>query len=704
MKLTTKESNEEVSCYLAVLDAEYANRKNILSEAFRGETDDKNIMFPKGLGAQHPFNFEQVDKILNNVGIANALIDKIVDMIIGDFDIKTKDENAQAILNTLVDDTNLKSKLRPWIKEAISKGNGFMELDLADLKNIEKLRVLNANNMYVRRTKKGKVLGYNQFSGKIKMFQRGKPIPFTPKEIAHLTINKTPGDPYGIGLLWPNRATIENYAGSEVDRHKLLTRKAGAPIHVKLGVPGQKIKKSDLKKFKTDLQFMNNSTEWVTDANTEMNIIDFSGIGDNLTKSSEHDLEQLALGMNLPMSIVGISNNPEGLAKVNDKGVLRFIHSLRIQIEEIIEDRILRPFLRIQSPKLDSKVEFIWELAGEDEKIARLTIIKDALGLFDISPEMRAALEIEYAEIMELDVVDKLPTPEEARKKADEDEKELKDNIDQARKAEENIKQPEVPGAKKTATQKARIELQEIVKKVGNKYCVISHKTGKSLGCYPTKAQAEKRLKQIKRFSDKKEELISKLKPTITESEKNNMRLSQYVNVKELAGFNYSDYLVKILQNLRIDKFEDLLATNEQGLLEGLLPQKDVNKLRIILKDGFRKNKTIKQIEKDIDRSINLKDRVRFEDGVKKVTLSAEKRPINIARTETVRLANQGLKDLYLENKIKSYRWLTALDERTCPICEALDGQVFETRDGEAGVNMPPAHSMCRCSMVGLVD
>jgi len=461
MDLKSKKKGE-VSCYLAVTEIEYANRQNILSEAFKGESEDTNVMFPKGLGAQHPFDFEQVDKITNNVGIANAIVDKIVDNIIGDFTIKVKDENSQAILDGFIDDTNFKSKLRPWIKEAVSKGNGFMELDLEDMKNTEKLRVLNANNMYVRRTKKGKVLGYNQYRGKLKMFSpKTKPIPFTPKQIAHLTINKTPGDPYGVGFIWPNRATIENYAGSELDRCKLLSRKAGAPIHVKLGVPGQKIKAADLDQFKTDLQFMNNSTEWVTDANVEMNLIDFAGVADNLTKAAEHDLEQLALGMNLPMSILGISNNPEGMAKTNDKGWLRFTHSLRTMIEEIIEDQILRPVLRNNSPKLDGQVEFIWELPGEEEKTIRLTTIKDALGLFDISPELRAALEIEYAEVMELDVVDKLPTPEDARKKVDQEEQELKKQVDLARKNEENIKQPQVPGSVPHANQKTISLLSE---------------------------------------------------------------------------------------------------------------------------------------------------------------------------------------------------------------------------------------------------
>lgn len=45
--------------------------------------------------------------------------------------------------------------------------------------------------------------------------------------------------------------------------------------------------------------------------------------------------------------------------------------------------------------------------------------------------------------------------------------------------------------------------INEYVKKVGNQWCVLSHKTDKSLGCYPTEGQAKKRLKQIQYFKYK---------------------------------------------------------------------------------------------------------------------------------------------------------------------------------------------------------
>ena len=42
-----------------------------------------------------------------------------------------------------------------------------------------------------------------------------------------------------------------------------------------------------------------------------------------------------------------------------------------------------------------------------------------------------------------------------------------------------------------------------MIKKVKEGYRVIAHKSGRNMGTYPTKAGAEKRLKQIERFGKK---------------------------------------------------------------------------------------------------------------------------------------------------------------------------------------------------------
>ena len=43
-------------------------------------------------------------------------------------------------------------------------------------------------------------------------------------------------------------------------------------------------------------------------------------------------------------------------------------------------------------------------------------------------------------------------------------------------------------------------QLDEVIKKKGEKYCLFSKKTKKNLGCYPTRAGAVKREKQVQYF------------------------------------------------------------------------------------------------------------------------------------------------------------------------------------------------------------
>lgn len=87
-----------------------------------------------------------------------------------------------------------------------------------------------------------------------------------------------------------------------------------------------------------------------------------------------------------------------------------------------------------------------------------------------------------------------------------------------------------------------------------------------------------------------------------------------------------------------------------------------------------------------------------------------------IARTETIASSNEGQQHAWQQAVDKKLfdpektqrRWSTTPDERTCPICVPMDGQLvafsgeaFVGGDGSA-IAMPPAHPACRCA-VGLV-
>jgi SPP1 gp7 family putative phage head morphogenesis protein len=86
-------------------------------------------------------------------------------------------------------------------------------------------------------------------------------------------------------------------------------------------------------------------------------------------------------------------------------------------------------------------------------------------------------------------------------------------------------------------------------------------------------------------------------------------------------------------------------------------------------------------------------------------------RAMSIARTELAMAYNEGAYGAVEAAREQGYIgdvrkvWLTAADERVCPICVPLDGVVvnmndlFNTGSGRLPVKIPPAHPQCRCAV-----
>ncbi len=618
---------------LGYISVSHKDKTNSIREEFKGIVSDEETMFPKGLGAKHPFNFEDLEKVYARYGVLAGALNKIVSSVVTDFRVKVKNPNAQQIIDDFLHDTNFHVKTGAWVREGLLKGNGFMELDLKETN----VRVMNANNMFVKRNKKGEVKEYNQWTKSFKAFNKDSPdlVSFKPNQIAHLPINKIPNDPYGVGIVWSSERIIENLIANEQDLQKLITRKAGQPYHVKVGQPGVVTPQGIVDDIKNSLQFLNNSTEWVTDGDVDIKVLDFPGIGKNITEAQMYFFRMLLAGLEVPEVMMGSGQLNEGIAKVQLKAYSRKIKSIQNQVSDIIEEQIIRPLLIANN--LNEKPTFVWDLPDEEDIANRLLLYKDYLNS-NISAEMRASFEIKIADLLEDEELLKiLKTPITAQEEAAED-KLLDQENEERRKEEEEIPQPEVPSVKPSAQS--------------------------------TKAN---------RFVKSGE-----------------VTVKEWIDLKELAGFNYTDYLVEILKVLNIDKFKDLKAITEQDILDGLLIESDIVKLKSILKDGFKENQTIKEIEESISKNIDLKDRVTTRGFI-----AATNRPNMIARTETVRLANQGLLNLYEENKIEKVSFLAALSDRTCPICEGLNGKVFNITESQGVI---PVHSNCRCTWISIIE
>lgn len=71
-----------------------------------------------------------------------------------------------------------------------------------------------------------------------------------------------------------------------------------------------------------------------------------------------------------------------------------------------------------------------------------------------------------------------------------------------------------------------------------------------------------------------------------------------------------------------------------------------------------------------------------------------------LIRTETTYAANQAEMLSYKELDIERYEFVATLDTRTSPICQKLDGKVFDTKDAQAGKNLPSMHPNCRSTTI----
>ena len=71
-----------------------------------------------------------------------------------------------------------------------------------------------------------------------------------------------------------------------------------------------------------------------------------------------------------------------------------------------------------------------------------------------------------------------------------------------------------------------------------------------------------------------------------------------------------------------------------------------------------------------------------------------------LIRTEQSRVLNQAHADRMQKEGIKKYRFVAIHDDRTCGRCLKKDGKSFAFKDRKVGLNFPPLHPHCRCTII----
>ena len=176
------------------------------------------------------------------------------------------------------------------------------------------------------------------------------------------------------------------------------------------------------------------------------------------------------------------------------------------------------------------------------------------------------------------------------------------------------------------------------------------------------------------------------------------------VPLKSWLGFNYIEYKLAIDRFLRGYDFDDVIAKSKTELIAGRLSQQQVNSLRKVLSNGFSQELTLKNIAQEIERKVRPKDLFRMKDGkiVTKngkriLSRSAERRSMSFARTETTRAGAEGSLLHYKDGAVEKIRFVASFGQRTCPVCEGLNGRVFTLQESGGVI---PVHDLCRCTWI----
>ena len=141
------------------------------------------------------------------------------------------------------------------------------------------------------------------------------------------------------------------------------------------------------------------------------------------------------------------------------------------------------------------------------------------------------------------------------------------------------------------------------------------------------------------------------------------------------VGFNVSKVDVKMLQ--RILKHPWSGKNYSQALWENTDKLATLAKRELTM--GFMNGSSVQKMAKEIN------------DVMGKGRYAAER----LVRTESSYFSNQGELASYREMGIQEYTFLGG----GCEICMELNGQSFPLDEAEPGLNLPPIHPNCKCTI-----
>lgn len=671
------------------------------TEQFTGIVERKYpTWWKKDIGEAHPFDPRLTEVLYKKFGLVTGVIDKYVDYIWGSGIYVTCDEpngdKAVKIINDFLRDINFSTIGRAWVKEALLKPGGYLELG-GNVKEgeIKGVKVLDGKYMYIRRNEYGEILGYTQYIGGFDKYNPKKSVPFEPFNIASLHLNKVGDSPYGLGIVYPACSKIDQLLGLEKDMHTIVKRKANNPLHIKIGTPEIPPSTGDISAVRNELETLTPKTEWVTDALWDIKSIDTGDISGKYDTILKHDIDMLIFTFQVPEVLLGRGSIPEGLAQVQADAFERRIASFQEEIEKVMEEDIFKRVLNANG--LDMHVEVNWGEPSTTQKNNEISKIQTLLTITELNPALRFELEKRLANLFDID--------EKILDDAEETRQQMMDD-------EQEVEQPEVPGQKNLQANTDKIKLLKELLLNDNLSpevrCNIEDELQRLLDIHGSEntviaPQVEISISEqgVSDFSTEKSPLFKDMSDTPDP-------FNEEASINEWLGFNYREFLAFIRDRISQDDFNQIKATDSLDIEAGKLTSVQVDALKEVLDEGFKKGMSIKEIANKIREDVSPKDLLAVENGeiikdsngFPQLKISAEKRPLMIARSETTRLAAEGAIKFYEYKGFTKYRWVSAAYS-SCPECDSLNGKIYGINELDES---PPLHPNCRCNVVPVTE
>ena len=141
-----------------------------------------------------------------------------------------------------------------------------------------------------------------------------------------------------------------------------------------------------------------------------------------------------------------------------------------------------------------------------------------------------------------------------------------------------------------------------------------------------------------------------------------------------------------------------------------LTNQKEIEKLQTMILlmigqiDATTKSWIARTIEEGINNDFSIIDIARsLRDEASHI---AKTRSDIIAENQAAQVSGLITNEVYLRSGVTQHRWVTAHDERTCPICMANEnaGIIDIGSEFPSGALYPPSHISCRCYTLPVAD